>query len=165
MSDITAWVSDQLHSILGLSDRFVAEYLIGLAKKASSPESFENNIVETKTIAVNNSVRKFIIELWNKVPHKQVVEKPARAREREILLQQQQNRKYRLLSDSDEELPPRSVKASSTRKKSIGTSKNRKNIRKEKASTWDSESDEEKKEPPTKKIKEDSDDEWERQVA
>lgn len=163
MSDVISWVSDQLHTILGLSDRFVAEYMVGLAKKSSSPEAFENKLLETKTITVNQSVRIFISELWNKVPHKQVTEKPARAHEREILLQQQHARSYRLLSDSDEDVPT-SAKTSRLRKKSIEVSKRRRNIRKEKASTWDSESDEEEI-SPAKKSREDSDDEWERQVA
>lgn len=165
MSDVISWVSDQLHAILGLSDRFVAEYIVGLAKKCTSPETFESKLVETRTITVNQSVRAFINELWNKVPHKQVVEKPARAREREFLLQQQHNRSYRLLSDSDEDVPTKPVKSSRSRKKSIEVSKKRRNIRKEKVSTWDSESDEEGEAPPVKKSKEDSDDEWERQVT
>ena len=164
MSDVISWVSDRLHTILGLSDRFVAEYMVGLAKKSSSPEAFENKLLETKTITVNQSVRTFISELWNKVPHKQVMEKPARAREREILLQQQHNRSYRLLSDSDEDVPTKSAKTSRLRKKSIELSKRRRNIRKEKASTWDSESDEEEI-SLAKKSREDSDDEWERQVG
>lgn len=165
MSEIISWVSDQLHAILGLSDRFIAEYMVGLAKKSPTPESLESKLVETNTITINNSVRAFINELWNKVPHKQAVEKPARVREREILLQQQQNRKYQMLSDSDEELPTKSAKSSRARKKSIELSKKRRNIRKEKASTWDSESEEENGASLTKKAKEDSDDEWERQVV
>ena len=161
MSGLLSWVSDQLHSILGLSDRFVAEFMVGLAKKSASPEAFESKLVETGTISVNPSVRTFIIELWNKVPHKQMVEKPARAREREILLQQQQNRSYRLLSDSDEELPAKPTKSSRARIKSSELTKRRRNIRKEKASTWDSDGEEEEV-SAVKKSKEDSDDEWER---
>lgn len=166
MSDITSWVSDQLHVILGLSDRFVAEYMVGLARKSSSPETLECKLQETNTITVNPLVRKFISELWKRVPHKQVVEKSARVHEREILLQQQRNKSYRLLSESDdEEIPTKSVKASRARKKSIEVSKKRRNIRKEKASTWESESDGEEGVSLVKKSKEESDDEWDRQVV
>lgn len=161
MSDITSWVSDQLHSILGLSDRFVAEYLVGLAKKSSTSEIFERKIRETNTITVNHAVRIFLGELWDKVPHKQAAEKPARIREREFLLQQKQNKSYSLLSDSDEEVSSVSYKAS---KKSIEGSKKRKNIRKSKPSTWDSESDEDEPSSVANVSKEDSDDEWDRQV-
>ena len=164
MSDVVSWVSDQLHSILGLSDRFVAEYMVGLAKKSSSPETFENKLRETDTITVNHAVRSFISELWDKVPHKQVAEKPARVREREILLQQKKNKSYRLLSDSDEEAPTASAKASKARKKSVEGSRKRKNIRKAKTSTWESESDDDEGVSAAKTSKEDSDDEWDRQV-
>lgn len=161
MSDVVSWVSDQLHSILGLSDRFVAEYLVGLAKKSSTPEIFESKVRETDTITVNHAVSTFLGELWGKVPHKQATEKPTRIYEREILLQQKQNKSYRLLSDSDEEVP---YKASNVRKKSIEGSRKRKNIRKAKISTWDSESDEDDL-SSVRVSKEDSDDEWDRQVA
>ena len=161
MSEIVAWVSDQLHSILGLSDRFVAEYLVGLAKKSSTPEVFESKIRETNTITVNHAVRTFLDELWGKVPHKQIAEKPARSYEREILLQQKQNKSYRLLSDSDEEIPNASNKASNIGKKSTERARKRKNIRK---AAWDSESDEDNLSSSMKVLKENSDDEWDRQV-
>jgi pre-mRNA-splicing factor ATP-dependent RNA helicase DHX16 len=165
MSEVISWVSDQLHSILGLSDRFVAEYLVGLAKKSSTPEIFESKIRETNTIALNHAVRIFLDELWGKVPHKQVAEKPARIYEREILLQQKQNKSYRLLSDSDEEILSVSNEASNAGKKSIERPRRRKNIRKAKTSAWDSESDEDDLSSSIKASKEDSDDEWDRQVG
>lgn len=165
MSDVVSWVSDQLHSILGLSDRFIAEYLVGLAKKSSTPEIFESKVRETDTITVNHAVSTFLGELWGKVPHKQAAEKPARIYEREILLQQKQNKSYRLLSDSDEEVPSALYKASNVRKKSIERSRKRKNIRKVKTSTWDSESEENDLSSAVKVSKEDSDDEWDRQVC
>lgn len=163
-SGVVSWVSDQLHSILGLSDRFVAEYLVGLAKKSSTAEILERKIRESNTITVNSAVRMFLGELWGKVPHKQAAEKPARVYEREMLLQQKQNRSYCLLSDSDEEVPSVSYKSANARKKSVEGSKKRKHIRKAKTSTWDSESDEDDLPSAVKVSKEDSDDEWDRQV-
>ena len=165
MSDVVSWVSDQLHSILGLSDRFVAEYLLGLAKKSSTPEIFESKVRETDTITVNHAVSTFLGELWGKVPHKQAAEKPARIYEREILLQQKKNKSYCLLSDSDEEVPSASYKVSNAKKKSIKGPRKHKNIRKAKTSAWDSESDEDDLSSAVKVSKEDSDDEWDRQVT
>ena len=40
MSELVDWVSDSLHDILGLSDTYTAEFLVGLAKKCSSSEAF-----------------------------------------------------------------------------------------------------------------------------
>ena len=164
MSDVASWVSDQLHSLLGLSDRFVAEYLVELAKKSSTPEILECKVLETDTITVNHDVRKFISELWDKVPHRQVAEKPERIREREILLQQKQNKSYRLLSDSDDEMPHLSSKPSKDRKKVIERSRKHRNIRKVKASAWESESDEDESASAIKVLNEDIDDEWDRYV-
>ena len=157
---IVGWVSDQLHEILGLSDTYTAEFLVGLAKKAQSPEVYVRKLQDTGAIAVNDAVRTFAEELWRKVPHKQVTEKPARAKEREILMQQARNRSYRLLSDPDVEDTP--TAARSARAGGKNRTSKRKNLRREKASAWESESEDES--TVVKKGKEgDSDsDEWER---
>ena len=100
---VVEWVSDQLHDLLGLSDRLTSEFLVGLARKSRSAEIFIQQIEDTGTISMNNEVRTFASELWNKVPHKAVTEKPARAAEREAILQQKNNKSYQLLSDPEEE--------------------------------------------------------------
>ena len=97
------WVSDQLHELLGLSDRYTAEYFVGLARKAASPESYLQQLTKTGAITVNDAVSSFAGQLWNRVPHKAPVEKPARARERELILQRQRNKAYQLLSDDEDE--------------------------------------------------------------
>lgn len=164
MASTVSWVSDKLHDILGLSDRYIAEFLVELAKKSNSGDNFVRRLKETGAIDVNQAVEGFAQELWSRVPHKQSVEKPARALEREALLQQQKNKRYALLSDSEgEEDQPSSHQKSSRKTKSTDkNSRKRKHIRQEKASAW--ESDEEGDEvSATKKGKPDSDsDEWER---
>ena len=97
------WVSDQLHELLGLSDRYTAEYFVGLARKAASPESYLQQLKKTGAITVNEAVSSFAGQLWNRVPHKAPAEKPARARERELILQRQRNKAYQLLSDDEDE--------------------------------------------------------------
>lgn len=168
--DVTvSWVSDQLHELVGLSDRYTAEFLVGLAKKAHSSESYVRKLQETGAIAVNDSVRSFAVQLWSKVPHRQQTEKPARAREREILRQQERNRSYQLLPDSDEDEPKQ--KSSRKRKGSLGSggkakdsSRKRRNIRTEKASAWDSGEEEEEEVLAVKKSRggESDSDEWEK---
>ena len=101
--DIVEWVSDELHDLLGLSDRYTAEYLIGLAKKASSLTSFLKQLQDTETITINDDINRFATQLWDRVPHRTTVEKPARVKEREAILQRQRNKRYQLLMDSDEE--------------------------------------------------------------
>jgi len=65
--EVSLWVRDSLHDILGISDHFIADYLIGLAGKASSGGDFVRRIQDTGTIDVNASVTKFAQELWEKV--------------------------------------------------------------------------------------------------
>ena len=59
MSDTVRWVSDRLHDMLDISDRNIAEFLIGLCRKSSSPEIFLEKIRETETIDINDGVRVF----------------------------------------------------------------------------------------------------------
>lgn len=101
---ITDWVSDQLHDILGLSDRYTAEYFVGLARKAPSHESFVKQLQKTGAVTVNEAIHKFSLELWDRVPHQKMIEKPARVKEREALMQREKNKRYQMImDDSDEE--------------------------------------------------------------
>ena len=114
-TEIVDWVSDELHDILGLSDRYIAEYLVGLARKASSTQNLITKLENTGAITVNEEVRQFSHQLWDKVPHQAVSEKPARAKEREAKLQREQNKKYQLImEDSDEDESKHKRRKSST---------------------------------------------------
>lgn len=59
MSDTLTWVSDRLHDMLDISDRNIAEFLLGLCRKSSSPEIFLEKIRETETIDINDGVKSF----------------------------------------------------------------------------------------------------------
>lgn len=158
MANIVSWVSDKLHDILGLSDRYTAEFLVELARKSDSGASFVKKLKDTGALDVNQAVERFAHELWSKVPRRQAVEKPARAVEREAILQRQRNRAYKLLSDSEDDEPKVKQKLS-VKTKIEKASKGRKNLRQQAA--WESESEEERPSAP-KRGKSDSDsDDWE----
>ncbi|CAN9501670.1 unnamed protein product [Ophioblennius macclurei] len=129
MASLEQWVNDRLHDILGLSDRYVSQFMIGIARKASSPEDFLFRLQDTGTIDINPSVTAFATELYGKVPRKQIVEKPSRALEREAIEMDRKNRTYTLLEDSEEE--PEDVQQEGQKKKKSKKSKvnKRKNIR------------------------------------
>ncbi|XP_061573364.1 pre-mRNA-splicing factor ATP-dependent RNA helicase DHX16 [Cololabis saira] len=101
MASLEQWVNDRLHDILGLSDRYVSQFMIGTARKASSAEDFVDRLEKTGTIDIDQSVSSFAKELFEKIPRKAVVEKPARAMEREAIEMDRKNRTYTLLEDSD----------------------------------------------------------------
>ena len=159
-SGTVSWVSDQLHEILGHSDRLTAEFLVGLAKKAQSTDAYLRKLQDTRALTVNQAVRSFAAELWGRLPHKQAVEKPARIREREILQQQARNRSYKLLSDSEDD--ETSVKSKRPGQRARDARRKRKNLRTEKASAWESESDGETTAVKRNKGEESDSDEWEK---
>ncbi|ELT93001.1 hypothetical protein CAPTEDRAFT_48421, partial [Capitella teleta] len=99
---VEQWVGDKLHEILGISDRTIAEYFVGMAKKSSSPQDLVEGLKKTGTVDIDATMKSFANELWGKVPHKLIEEKPARAVERAALELQKRNMAYKLLSDSDE---------------------------------------------------------------
>ena len=66
-SGLDQWVKDQLYDVLGISDRYIAEFLIGLSKRATSASDLVQRIRDTGTVDVNDSVVRFAGELYTKV--------------------------------------------------------------------------------------------------
>ncbi|XP_078497835.1 pre-mRNA-splicing factor ATP-dependent RNA helicase DHX16 [Lissotriton helveticus] len=159
MEAAEAWVKDQLHSLLGLSDRHVAQFFVGTARRSADPDDLARRLQETGTLEVDAKVRQFCSELWNKIPRKQVVERPARAAEREALAIQQKNRTYSLLEDSEES----EGETAERKRKRRAEKKQRKQLRKRKEASSESEAEtkESSRSPPP--IQVDSEDEWEKE--
>lgn len=67
MANLEQWVNDRLHDILGLSDRYVSQFMIGTARKAASPQDFVTRLEQTGTIDIDPSVIAFAQELFDKV--------------------------------------------------------------------------------------------------
>ncbi|KAK2844963.1 hypothetical protein Q5P01_011622 [Channa striata] len=85
MANLEQWVNDRLHDILGLSDRYVSQFMIGTARKASSAQDFVTRLEQTGTIDIDQSVIAFAQDLYDRIPRKQVVEKPSREIERQAI--------------------------------------------------------------------------------
>uniref|UniRef100_H3D255 RNA helicase n=1 Tax=Tetraodon nigroviridis TaxID=99883 RepID=H3D255_TETNG len=82
MAGLEQWVNDRLHDILGLSHKYVSQFMICTAQKASSSQDLVARLEQTGTV-IDQNVIDFAQELFDKVPRKQVIEKPSRAMERE----------------------------------------------------------------------------------
>lgn len=67
MPSVADWVFDQLHDIVGFSEKIVAEFMVCLAEKSKSPDDLLKQIRENQTIEVNSNVVRFAHELWQKV--------------------------------------------------------------------------------------------------
>jgi pre-mRNA-splicing factor ATP-dependent RNA helicase DHX16 len=103
MGDVLQWTSDSLYDLIGLSDQHTAEFLIQLAKKSKSLESFVDRLEDTASLSVDHSLRDFAQQLWDKVPHASIKEKPERAKEREAIRQREKNKSYQLIIDPEDE--------------------------------------------------------------
>ncbi|XP_047454372.1 pre-mRNA-splicing factor ATP-dependent RNA helicase DHX16 [Mugil cephalus] len=144
MANLEQWVSDRLHDILGLSDRYVSQFMIGTARKASCPEDFVSRLEQTGTIDIDPTVTAFAKELFEKIPRKQVVEKPSRELERQAIEMDRKNRTYTLLEDSESEEDAAREKQKG-KKKSKDRGNKRKHIRQKKGSESSSEEEAPKK--------------------
>ena len=67
MANLDQWVKDRLHDILGLSDKHVAQFMIGTAERSSGPEDFVSRLKKTGTIDIDQTVTSFAHELYDKV--------------------------------------------------------------------------------------------------
>lgn len=167
MANLEQWVNDRLHDILGLSDRYVSQFMIGTARRASSSEDFVERLEKTGTIDIEPSVVAFAKELFDKIPRKQVVEKPARAMEREAIEMDKKNRTYTLLEDSDSDGEV-VVEKQKGKKKSKDKGNRRKHIRQKKESESSSEEEAPKRQGDQKSLKknddeEEEEEEWEKE--
>uniref|UniRef100_A0A7N8YPZ5 RNA helicase n=1 Tax=Mastacembelus armatus TaxID=205130 RepID=A0A7N8YPZ5_9TELE len=163
MASLEQWVNDRLHDILGLSDRYVSQFMIGTARKASSPQDFVTRLEQTGTIDIDQSVIAFAQELFDKVPRKQVVEKPSRAMERQAIEMERKNRTYTLLEDSDSD--GEVVKEKQKKKsKDKDRGNKRKHIRQKKESESSSEDEVPKRGNLSQSLKkEEEEEEWEKE--
>lgn len=156
MAELTTWVSDKLHDVLGFSDKYTVEYLIGLAKSSTSPESLVQRVSEG--LNVDDKVASFASELWSKLPHATPsAEHPYRAKERALIEQRKKYMGYALVPDDDDD-DEEVVEANVSKK-----DRKRKHLRR-KTETSSSDDDFLQGDDGSKGVSKDSDsDEWEKE--
>ncbi|XP_041368249.1 pre-mRNA-splicing factor ATP-dependent RNA helicase DHX16-like [Gigantopelta aegis] len=101
-AETETWVNDQLHDILGISDKYISQYFIGLASKSTSHQEFLQRLKDTGTVDIDDNIIQFAIKLWNKVPHKERVIKTLSVEQQSQLELERKNKSYQLLSDDDD---------------------------------------------------------------
>lgn len=155
MAELSTWVSDKLHDVLGFSDKYTVEYLIGLAKSSASPESLVQRVSEG--LNVDDKVASFASELWSKFPHATGhAEHPYRVKERALIEQRKKYMGYALLSDDEDD--DKVIKTNESKK-----DRKRKHLRR-KTESSSSDEDSLRGNDASKAIGNDSDsDEWEKE--
>ena len=135
-TDLHLWVSDKLHESMGMSDKHAVDYLIGLAKSTSTPDSYISKL--SAVLGDDHNISSVARELWDKIPRKQKSVSINRMKEKEALEIQRKNASYQMLSDTDEdEGPPIVIKKSKKEKKN----KKKRDTKERRKSSSDDESD------------------------
>jgi len=154
MGDLHRWVSDELHGLLGISERTLVDYVVALARK-SKDEASLLSALRDNDIPIDDKSRAFAVNLMKKVPKAEdnrAAERAAKLKQQEKERQAQQvailkqNTQYTLVEDDGaEELAARERIAKLERKEAKREEKEKKKELKRqlrKKSKW-SESDEE----------------------
>ena len=94
MSEHLTWVSDKLHELVGISDRSIAEFIIGLGTQSKSPAEFIQKIKDTDCIEINDKVSVFATELHAKIPRELSLGENRR-REEAALSEQKRNNSFK----------------------------------------------------------------------
>ena len=114
---LRGWVDDQLHEVLGLSDKYVSQFLIELAQRSGSADQLLDRIRDTGTIDVDERVAAFARQLHGRVPRAAAAPPPQRAREAALAELYRKNQQYRLVSEDEEDDAPPAAAAPKTGRK------------------------------------------------
>ncbi|XP_021989609.1 pre-mRNA-splicing factor ATP-dependent RNA helicase DEAH1 isoform X2 [Helianthus annuus] len=125
-SDLKAWVSDKLMSLIGFSQPTLVQYVISLSKKASSPSDVYNHLKDMQVSSLSDT-HAFAEEIFRKVEHKSSGSNVYRQREEAAAMLARKQRNYKLLADADDESGEHgsSVKSKKTDKKAKSFRKKR----------------------------------------
>ncbi|KAI1725162.1 helicase associated domain (HA2) domain-containing protein [Ditylenchus destructor] len=108
-------------TVLGYSDSSLGPYMVAIAKKSTDPDDFIEKIRDAGTADITESLRRFSIQLLQKVPHaekKAPQQRVLSELEKRALSFKKLNAAMRPLSDNDDyedEMPKRSSKQSNSR--------------------------------------------------
>ncbi|CAJ0564601.1 unnamed protein product, partial [Mesorhabditis spiculigera] len=120
---IETWVNDELHALMGMSDRTMTQFVIALAKKSTNADDLIGKLRDNDAVAdITPAVRVFAKELLNRVPHaapKVKVQKGPSEAERKVMEMSKMNaRVTSLVQDEDDGFSSRKKKEKHSRKRS-----------------------------------------------
>ncbi|XP_031371555.1 pre-mRNA-splicing factor ATP-dependent RNA helicase DEAH1 [Punica granatum] len=101
-SNLKTWVSDQLMTLLGYSQTTVVQYVIGLAKQASSPADVLGKLVDFG-LSSSSETRAFAEEVFSRVPRKAASMNLYQKQEREAAMFARKQSTYALLDADDDD--------------------------------------------------------------
>ena len=121
MGDQLTYVSDKLHELVGISDRSIAEFILGLCTQSKTPADFIDKIKATGCIDINDKVSLFATDLFGRVPRELSAGEKKRAenrrKEEQALLEQKKNKGFKMVDFEEDELSIKPKKKKSKKKK------------------------------------------------
>lgn len=99
MGDLNRWVRDELHTLVGFSDRSVADFIVAMAQKKPK-ESAVLAELENVDVPINDKAKKFVTELLKRIPKK---EKSYQAKEAEARALISKNASFTMVEDDDDD--------------------------------------------------------------
>ncbi|CAH9057308.1 unnamed protein product [Cuscuta epithymum] len=97
-SDLKKWASDALISVLGYSQTTLVNYVIGLAKKASSPNELSSMLIEVGVPSTHES-KEFAQEIFSRVERKAAGPNLYQQQEREAAMLAKKQKTYTIIED------------------------------------------------------------------
>jgi pre-mRNA-splicing factor ATP-dependent RNA helicase DHX16 len=144
MASLQDWVSDQLHGLLGMSEKNLVEYIIALAKRSRDEPSLLSSLRDNG-VAITDDSRRFAVQLMKKVPRAQVdnkaAEQAAALKQQEKDRQQKQiellkkNREYTLLENDEADLAAAAAAVETKRLHKLERKEEKREAKKEKKET------------------------------
>jgi pre-mRNA-splicing factor ATP-dependent RNA helicase DHX16 len=99
--ELRGWVSDQLHSLVGFSDRTVADFVLASAKKAKDPSSLLNSLAAFG-VPAGSSGQAFAEGVLARLPRASKGPSAAQLQQQQARQLVKRSRKYGLLDDEDD---------------------------------------------------------------
>eukprot|EP00743_Colponemidia_sp_Colp-15_P006211 GILK01006680.1.p1 GENE.GILK01006680.1~~GILK01006680.1.p1 ORF type:complete len:1059 (+),score=238.82 GILK01006680.1:57-3179(+) len=109
------WVSDQLHSMIGMSEATTVKFILALGKKASSAGALIGDLESVAGLPPNERTKKFASDLMALLPQKASAANVYKQQLQQAMAQKKKNESYKLMMDDDE--PPVAAPLSSLQKK------------------------------------------------
>uniref|UniRef100_A0A914S6E8 Uncharacterized protein n=1 Tax=Parascaris equorum TaxID=6256 RepID=A0A914S6E8_PAREQ len=69
MSSVEEWVNDELHSLTGISDRTIGQFIMALARKSTDTDDLVQRFRDTDALQITAEVRNFASSLLSMIPH------------------------------------------------------------------------------------------------
>lgn len=68
-SSVEEWVNDELHSLAGISDRTIGQFIMALARKSTDTDDLMQRFRDTDALQITPEVRNFASSLLSMIPH------------------------------------------------------------------------------------------------